>query len=193
MIDFGQIVYSVFPSGIMGSAEDVMHQDPLTGTTKTAIFDVQSDPSVDSGGGLLPLKNTEGLSLPPCASSLADSVLPSERLSTLSMPPCVSSMVDSGLSSEMLPCDAGMVESVLPSERPISPSEFLQKNPAPSSQPQMPDLLNEIDQLFPEIPDTIPWDSTQELDLNLFSQFGEGDVLDSIMQELGIVDEVSCS
>lgn len=188
MIDIGQMACSVFPRSIVGSAEDSVHQGTLAGTSETAIFDVQLDASLDSGSGLPPFGQTEGASWHPCTSILVDSVLPSET-HMQSMPPCVSSMVESGLSSEVLPCDSGVMGSVLPSERPFSPSEFLQKNPAPSSQPEMLDLVTVIDQVLPELPENNTWDST--LDLDLCSQFGESNILDTILQDIGIGDEVS--
>ena len=180
MTVFSEVAYSVFPIDIMGSAEDSMHQEQPVGSSKTAFFDVHSEPSVDSERVLLPSEHTETLTLPTCGSSMLDSVHSSER-STMSMCPYVSDMVD----------------SVLSTESPIfSPSDFLQKNPTQSSEPELDseisNLWDKIDQLFPELSENITKDCT-ELDLNLYCQSEQSDTLYSIVQECGILDEVSSS
>lgn len=93
-----------------------------------------------------------------------------------------------------LPSMTGMVNSILPSERPISPSEFLHQ-PTSSSQHQSSDFhltpeVNEmIEQLLPHIPPDVNWDSSQ-LDLNLFNLPEEPDALGCLVQEFGIHEEV---
>lgn len=158
IMNVGQTACSVFPSYLMGLVEDMMDHDPPAGTSNTAAFDMQSEPSMDLGRELLMLKDAEAQSVAPCFS--------------------------------------GMVDRVLSSERPISPSDFLQKYPAPSSQSQLPDsdipedLMEEIQQLLAETPMNSSWDSIQDVDVNLFSQLEEPDALNCIMEKCGITNEM---
>lgn len=90
-----------------------------------------------------------------------------------------------------------MMNSVLPSERPFSPSEFLHK-PAPSPQPQpQPQLWDSdispeenkfIDEILTSTSANVMWDSSY-FDLALFSQDGP-DTLECLVQECGIKEEV---
>ncbi|KAG0712000.1 hypothetical protein GWK47_019385 [Chionoecetes opilio] len=195
MIDLGQGACSVIPSSIMGSTEDFMLQGPPVDSAKTAIFDVQSDFWVDSERGMFTLQTEDDLSSLPDVSSRGVDIHSSEKLRPI-MPH--HSMVNNDLSSEcpplsMHPHESGFVNSVLSSERPLSPSDFIQKHPAPSSQPEDLDVpqhvLAQIDKLFSDMPEDTNWDCAQ-LDLDLFSQVEEPDALDNIVQECGILNEV---
>ncbi|KAK8377523.1 hypothetical protein O3P69_013867 [Scylla paramamosain] len=193
VIDVGQVACNISPKNFIGLAEGSAHLNQPAGTSKMAIFDVAAESSMDLGE-LLPF-NHKDLSLPPCDSEMADCPLTTE-MSLKSVPPH-GAILDNGLPSEGLPCVSGMVNNVLCDERPFSPSDFLQENPAPSSS-QMQDLeipphiLDDIVQLFAETSENIPWDNTQQLDLDLdlFSHSEEQDVLDNVVLECGIRDEV---
>lgn len=86
-----------------------------------------------------------------------------------------------------------MMNSVLPSERPFSPSEFLHK-PVPSPQPQLCDgdipseEIKTIKEILASTSEEVEWDSTC-FDLALFSQDGP-DTLECLVQECGIKEEV---
>lgn len=85
-----------------------------------------------------------------------------------------------------------MMNSVLPSERPFSPSEFLHK-PAPSPQPQLwdsdisPEENKTIDEILTSASEEVKWDSSL-FDLALLSQDGP-DTLECLVQECGIEEE----
>lgn len=87
----------------------------------------------------------------------------------------------------------GMMNSVLPLERPISPSEFLCK-PAPSAPQQLedcsisPDVEKMIEEVLPNTSTAVNWDACH-IDLNLFNPH-EPDAVDSVMQEWDILEVI---
>lgn len=89
-----------------------------------------------------------------------------------------------------------MMNSVLPSERPFSPSQFLHK-PALSPKPQLsesdisPEENKTIDEILASASEEVKWDSSL-FDLALFSQEGP-DTLEYLVQECGIEEEVRAS
>lgn len=106
-----------------------------------------------------------------------------------------------GMGDDLLPAESvssppsmtSMMNSVLPSERPISPSEFLHK-PAPSHHQLSgfefsPEVDNMIEQVLESTPADMNWDSSQ-LDLDLFNHPDESDTLGCLVQECGILEEV---
>ncbi|XP_045101668.1 uncharacterized protein LOC123498544 isoform X2 [Portunus trituberculatus] len=193
MIGVDQVACNVSLKNI---AECSMHLNQPAGTSKMAIFDVAAESSMDSERELLSFKHTEDSSLPSCGSHMANSVLSTEG-TKLSVSPC-GSMLDSGLPSEGLPNVYSLGDNVLNNERPLSPSDFLQQNPAPSSS-QMQDIevspiVNDlIDQVLKE---SNPMNGTPQLDIDLdLDLFNDPDinqdVLNDIVQECGIWDEIN--
>ena len=189
MIGVGQTTCNISHKNYMGIAEGSMHLNQPAGTSKTAIFDVAAEPLMDSERELLAFKHNEGVSLPSCGSDMVNSVLSTQRTKLL-MPPC-DSMLDAGL-----PYMSGMGDDVLNDVRPFSPSQFLQPNPAPSSsQMKEYEVSSNANNLIEQFLIDLPSDPTLDLDLdmNLFDNVDEPDVLNGVLQECGIQDEVSNS